>query len=384
MGDAMFRLALAWTTFAVMVGASPAWAQRPSASGSPPAFQPDFVRPKPATFAAGLDLPLAPDDQIIANCAEVYTNELPVMTTDEQREFNKNTICVLPSEDSFDKSFVHYSRVLKDRGFKDESGTYVQSGVRISCNRTHSVVMSVMGQFTPPFVLDPRTGETKDVPNGGTMMNMALMFNVVERPCERYRQAAAYFEPAPPENYRDMPTPLFLDLQPQVKFGDYQIPLRTTDRLVSHCGQYYREEIGENIPSDATPEEFARHNQLLHCIYVPPGTYAEAAAYYIAKIEADGFTRTPSRDEPNPSADQRFPMFREGTRAWYGRVVRCNGTIAIDIGALARHGPTVLMDAGTGEFFKKRDKTGGRAAKLDGASFPNQILTIRFLSAGCM
>jgi len=142
-----------------------------------------FVTPTPATFAPGLDLPLHPGDRIIANCAQAYAHELPEMTIDEQREFNASVICIYPQQETFDQSFAFYLRQLRDRGFQDDSGTYVQSGIRIVCNRTHSVVTTLKSRFIPPFVFDEATGEHIDIPGGGELANSAIVFSISDRPC---------------------------------------------------------------------------------------------------------------------------------------------------------------------------------------------------------
>lgn len=146
-------------------------------------FIASFVTPTPATFAPGLDLSLNPGDRIIGNCAQAYAYELPEMTIDEQQDFNASVVCVYPQPEVFDQSFAFYLRQLRDRGFRDNSGTYVQSGIRIACNQTHSVVMSLQSRFIPPFVFDEAIGEHIDIPGGGELANRAILFSVSERPC---------------------------------------------------------------------------------------------------------------------------------------------------------------------------------------------------------
>jgi len=148
-------------------------------------FIASFVTPTPATIAPGLDLPLHPGDRIIANCAQAYAHELPEMTIDERRAFNASVVCVYPQQEAFDESFAFYLRQLRERGFSDDSGTYVQSAMRIACNRTHSVAMSLQSRFIPPFVFDEATGEHIDIPGGGELANIAILFSVSDRPCEQ-------------------------------------------------------------------------------------------------------------------------------------------------------------------------------------------------------
>jgi len=158
-----------------------------TADGFRSGFIASFVTPTPATFAPGLDLLLNPGDRIIGNCAQAYAYELPEMTIDEQRDFNASVVCVYPQQETFDQSFAFYLRQLRDRGFRDDSGTYVQSGMRIACNQTHSVVMSLKSRFIPPFAFDEATSEHIDIPGGGELSNSAILFSVTDRPCQQLR-----------------------------------------------------------------------------------------------------------------------------------------------------------------------------------------------------
>jgi hypothetical protein len=146
-------------------------------------FIASYVTPTPATILAGLDLPLNAGDRVIANCAQAYAYTLPEMTIEEQADFNANVTCVLPPEETFDASYRHYALALRERGFRDDTGDYVQSGMRIACNDTHTVMMALQSSFVPSFTLDPETEEVVDVPGGGKLANMSLAFTVSERPC---------------------------------------------------------------------------------------------------------------------------------------------------------------------------------------------------------
>ena len=136
-------------------------------------FIASYVTPTPATILAGVDLPLHTGDRVIANCAQAYAYTLPEMTIDEQAEFNANVTCVYPPQESFDASYRHYALALRQRGFEDDTGDYVQSGMRIACNQTHTVVMGIQSNFVPSFVVDPETDEVIDTPGSGGLANMA-------------------------------------------------------------------------------------------------------------------------------------------------------------------------------------------------------------------
>lgn len=146
-------------------------------------FIASYVTPTPATILAGLDLPLNAGDRVIANCAQAYAYTLPEMTVEEQADFNANVTCVYPPEDAFEASYRHYALALRERGFRDDTGDYVQSGMRIACNDTHTVMMALQSNFVPSFTLDPETEEVVDIPGGGKLANMSLAFTVSERPC---------------------------------------------------------------------------------------------------------------------------------------------------------------------------------------------------------
>lgn len=146
-------------------------------------FIASYVTPTPATILAGVDLPLHVGDRVIANCAQAYAYSLPEMTIDEQADFNANVTCVYPPDEAFDASYRHYALALRERGFKDDTGDYVQSGMRIACNQTHTVMMAIQSNFIPSFVVDPETEEVIDIPGGGELANVALAFTVSDRPC---------------------------------------------------------------------------------------------------------------------------------------------------------------------------------------------------------
>lgn len=155
----------------------------PTADAFTDIFIASYVTPTPATILTGLDLPLHAGDRVIANCAQAYAYTLPEMTVEEQADFNANVTCVYPPEDAFEASYRHYALALRERGFRDDTGDYVQSGMRIACNDTHTVMMALQSNFVPSFTLDPETEEVVDIPGGGELANMSLAFTVSARPC---------------------------------------------------------------------------------------------------------------------------------------------------------------------------------------------------------
>lgn len=146
-------------------------------------FIASYVTPSPAAILPGIDLPLRAGDRVIANCAQAYAYTLPEMTIEEVADFNANVICVYPPQDAFEQSLVHFARALRDRGFEDETGDYVQSGMRIVCDETQTVVIAIQANFVPPFLVDDDTGAIIDVPGGGDLVNKSLAFTVSDRPC---------------------------------------------------------------------------------------------------------------------------------------------------------------------------------------------------------
>lgn len=359
--------------------ASPSPARVPTAADFIAAFQPQIVTPTPTVLKRGFDIPLAAGDQIIANCADVYVNELGEMTPEERLEFDAGVVCVYPQPEQFEASYRHYANALRARGFEDESGTYVQSGVRISCNQTHSVIVRPQGQFIPRSIMT-NTGEFVDIEGGGVLANMVILFSVSERPCERHTRAVKFSEPAAPDDYRDQPMPNFLDPVTRITWGDYEFRIRPEDRLVAHCAQYYREET-QSLPRNPTPADFAELNQRTYCIYVPQDAFNKAAAHYLAQLSVDGFAGVARRDEPDPA--QSTSGSKAGARDWYGQITRCGKMNSVILGAMARHGKGTLMDVATGEFWTKLTPTGGRGEKQTGASYPGRIITVRFIGGGC-
>ncbi len=146
-------------------------------------FIASYVTPSPATILAGIDSPLRSGDRVIANCAQAYAYTLPEMTIDEQTEFNASVTCVYPPQDALEQSLVHYVRALRERGFQDETRDYVQSGMRIACDDTHTVIIAIQGNFVPPFMVEQDSGDIIDVPGGGELVNTSLAFSVSDRPC---------------------------------------------------------------------------------------------------------------------------------------------------------------------------------------------------------
>jgi hypothetical protein len=222
-------------------------------------------------------------------------------------------------------------------------------------------------------------GELIEVEGGGDLANLAIMFAISERPCERHARAARFNEPPAPENYRDQPTPNFLDPAPRIMWGDYEFRLRPEDRLVAHCGQYYREET-QSLPRNPTPADFAELNQRTWCIYPPKDGFKVAVSHYLSQFSADGFAGFARRDTPNPADSSDFG--KAGARDWYGHVTPCGPMNSVIIGAMARTGNGVMMDVTTEEFFTKLKPYGGRGAKRD-ASYPSPIITVRFIGGGC-
>lgn len=142
-----------------------------------------FVVPTPNAILPGIDLPIRAGDRIIANCAQAYQYTLPEMTPAEQADFNASVTCVFPPEAEFQQSIGHYSRALAERGFKDDTGDYAQSAMRIMCSEAYTVAMSIQADFIPSFVVDPETDDIIDVPGGGAVANVALTFSVSDRGC---------------------------------------------------------------------------------------------------------------------------------------------------------------------------------------------------------
>lgn len=142
-----------------------------------------YVTPTPATILQELALPMRAGDRVIANCAQAYAYTLPEMTIEEQTEFNANVTCVYPPQDEFHESFAHYAGLLRERGFRDESGTYVQSGMFVACNQASTVMIAIQSDLVPSFIVDPASGDLIDVAGGGELVNKSLAFTVSDRPC---------------------------------------------------------------------------------------------------------------------------------------------------------------------------------------------------------
>ena len=338
-------------------------------------FIASYVTPTPATILAGVDLPLHTGDRVIANCAQAYAYTLPEMTIDEQAEFNANVTCVYPPQESFDASYRHYALGLRERGFEDDTGDYVQSGMRIACNQTHTVVMGIQSNFVPSFVVDPETDEVIDTPGGGGLANMALAFTVSDRPCERYAaaalKAAIAAQPPAPDGYASFTQPLFVEPAPgKISWGGFEIVLRPQDRVVAHCAQYYSEEIAPYLAGS----DFGHWNHYRRCIYPPEGELVAASAYYAEQLKEKGLTGTAFASKGDPAAE--YPPLRAGAYEWHGVVYFCDQKRLIGLDAMARFGSMVMLDPLTGEFWSTIDATGGRRERLGDSDYPHQVLVM--------
>jgi len=357
----------------------------PTAASYADQFRPKFVSPQPEQITTrGLNLPLYPGDKLLADCVEFFADELPEMTALDRMDFEKSVSCVYLPAGELGASGSHYYRTLVERGFQDESGTYVQSGIRILCNRTHTVSIALKSKFTPPFVVDPRTGETIEIEGGGEGAHETLMFFVGEEPCQRYKMSAGFSESPAPERYASFSQPAFVEPTPSsIKVGSLEIALRSVDRLVAHCAQYYREEIGSDLPPDATPSEFAQRNHFFQCIYPPQADVVAASAFYAEQFANAGLTKTSSLYAPKPEADDRFPSIRAGWQEWYGRYSYCDSDQTALMGGMARFGGMILLDPRTGQFWSKVNSTGGRKSRIEGVDYAHKILVLSATSHGC-
>jgi hypothetical protein len=329
-------------------------------------FIASYVTPSPATILPGLDLPLHAGDRVIANCAQAYAYTLPEMTIEEQADFKANVTCVYPPEDTFDASYRHYALALRQRGFEDNTGSYVQSGMRIVCNETHTVVIGLQSHFTPSFAIDAETEEVIDTPGGGGLANMSLAFTVSERPCERFVRMRDTSDPPPPEKYADRPAPDFLPAS-QIDVATAIILLRPGDRLVAYCSQYYAREL------KLDPYAFADFNRDSSCILVQ-GAIKEASAYYLQALTDAGFNKDSPWAAPHPQVSA--PESQAGVYAWSGYVSRCSPRNSVRLGAVARIGAGKLIDPLTGEVWTTQGPTGGREALLQDAVTPHAVLVI--------
>jgi hypothetical protein len=347
-------------------------------------YQPTFVSPAPQTIVKSVGLTLAPGDRVLSNCASFFADEMGELSPEDLRDFDATVTCVYPARGAMDASFAHYALEMAAKGFEPNSGTYVQSGMSIFCNRTHTIVFALRGKHVPRSFIDAQGNEI-DLPGGGSFGHETWMLSAAEQPCERYEMASGYSEPPAPDGYAARAQPDFIAAdQAHIRWGNYELPLRPGDRLVSHCAQYYREEIGGNLPKDAIPEEFARYNQTFRCIYPGDGNLRAAAAHYMSVLDAAGYNRPTQLGAPRPDAGDRFPSLVAGMQEWSGVISRCGSDQkSVLVGAMARYGGMTMADPLTGEYFAKRDPSGGRARKLEGASFPHPILTIRLGSFGC-
>lgn len=349
-------------------------------------YKPEFIAPRPEVIATqGLNLPLRAGDQLLANCAEFFSDELPEMEAKDRAAFDASIACVYPPAGESMLSGQHYYRALAERGFEDDSGTYVQSGIRILCNRTHSVSIAFKGKFIPSSILD-ENGNVIEIEGGGDIAHDTLMVSVSDRPCDRYKEEAILAEvraetPAP-DGYANFPQPLFVEPSPEkISWGAFEIQLRPGDRLVSHCSQYYTAEVSSTLSANPTPIEYAHRNRLIRCIYVPQDGIVAASAYYAEQLRQKGLTGSPSRAAPKP--DEEYPPLRAGQYEWSGRTFFCDDRRSVGMVAMAHHGPMVLLDALTGEFWSTIDQTGGRRARLDQADYPHKILALNLSDLPC-
>ncbi|OYX46482.1 MAG: hypothetical protein B7Y90_15470 [Alphaproteobacteria bacterium 32-64-14] len=337
-------------------------------------FTPSYVTPNPATILPGIDLPLRAGDRVIANCAQAYAYTLPEMTPDEQADFNANVTCVYPQQESFDASYRHYALGLRERDFEDDTGDYVQSGLRIVCNQTHTVMLALQSQFIPRMVMDEK-GDPIEIEGGGELAHMGIAFSISDRPCERHATAALEAEitaqPPAPDGYADFIQPLFVEPAPgKIGWGAFEITLRPQDRVVAHCAQFYSEEISQYL----TGSGFGHWNHDRRCIYPPEGELAAASAYYTQQLRGKGLTGTAFATKED-SAEQ-YPPLRAGTYEWSGLYYFCDQKRVVGLDAMARFGSMVMLDPLTGEFWSTIDATGGRRERIDGALYPHQVLVM--------
>lgn len=333
-----------------------------------------FVTPDPVTVLPGINLPLRAGDRVIANCAQAYEHTLPEMTPEEQADFNANVTCIMPPDAEFQQSAQHYNRALAARGFKDDTGDYVQSAMRIACNETHTVAMSMQSNFIPRVVMNQETEEMIDVEGGGELANMALAFSVSERPCEDIAVMRDLSDPPAPEKYADRPAPNYLAAT-QIELAGNVLPLRPGDRLIAHCAQYYATEWP--LP----PAAFADVNRSHACVAVQ-GDIKDAAAHYLRALADAGFDRDAPWAAPHP--DMNAEEATAGVYAWSGVLTRCAVDRSVRLGAVARIGRMKLLDPLTAEVWTTRRPFGGRETLLSGAETPNAALIIEFTPVmGC-
>jgi hypothetical protein len=136
-----------------------------------------FVTPTPShLFPGAVDLALAPGDRIIADCDAYFSDRLPDMDANELAEFRNNVVCVYPAPGRLQASASHYRRQLAEKGFKDDSGTNVQSAMSVFRSPRAYVSMRVEAKFIPREVMLDLDSEPIPIEGGGRLAHETLMF----------------------------------------------------------------------------------------------------------------------------------------------------------------------------------------------------------------
>lgn len=170
-----------------LIFASPAFGQELTADEWALEIAPEFVTPSPdALFPDTLNIPRPQDARLVADCRQYYADEMDLMSEQQAADFDQSVICFYLDTPEDQAAFRVLLQSLNDQGFEDQSGTYVQSAMRIFCNLEYTLVAGIKAKFVPRDVMIDDGGQRRlvDIEGGGRLVHTSMMMLASDTPCE--------------------------------------------------------------------------------------------------------------------------------------------------------------------------------------------------------